>query len=411
MSGGPFLWNDVPWTWDGDIWGWDWEGEVAPDPVDGSVSTVETADTGAAAGEETTPSSTIDAVNLPLLVQLGADLEGVTPQSLFDVDLDVEVLVEAWVAPPTLPPPLPPPPIVTECRPRSPVVVYEAPHGQFAVLSDPPFGIPVPDLVGALTTGGELDTMSAPRQWGGMATAAGVLSRSMTMPLTVTAGTSGGLWQAREELAGLLAVTPSALSALPDLGRLRLERPGRPVVEAEVLPVDSPRNELQMGPRALRMELEFFAPDPRWREVDERHVLLASDGGFHGPLHGPFWSLGGAVTQAVNNSGTAGAPVLVRIDGPAIGPVVECVGVGALVTKVEATIPSGSTLVVDTTFLHRSVRLDHGGGTVENAAGLMDMAQTVFWELPRGASTLRLGGVNVSGASVRVSWRPHLVGV
>ena len=412
MSSGPFLWDDLPWTWDGVIWGWDWEGTLDPDPVTGDVTATESDDTAEVDGAETPPDHIIPAADLPVTVELSRDVVGVEPPPAFDnANLSVATLLEAFVAPPVLPPPPLPEPIITVCRPRSPVLRYDAPNGRSAVLSDAPYSIPGPSLVGALTTGAELTTVSAPRQWGGLTVGAFVQPRMMMLPLTVSAGTSDELWQAREDVAGLFAVVPTAVSALPDLGRLTLERPGRPTVETAVLPVDSPRNERQSGPRHLSMEVEFFAPDPRWKENTERHALLESGGGFHGPFHGPFWSMAGSVEQTVTNTGTADAPVLVQIHGPAVGPAVECVGVGMLATKAGMTIVEGDTLVIDTTFLSRSVRLVHDNGTSENAAHLMDMAQSRFWELPAGVSILRFSGANVLEASARVSWRSHLVGV
>jgi hypothetical protein len=180
-----------------------------------------------------------------------------------------------------------------------------------------------------------------------------------------------------------------------------------------VLPLDSPRNELQLGPFNLTFDVEWLCPDPRWRGVEEQHVTLRAGGGFHGPFSGPFWSLGGNVEVEVDNVGTAAAPLLVRLYGPATTPQLELVGHDGVRLKVRdgVTIADGDHLAIDTSFITRSVRLHRANGSVEPGAHLLDIGQSQFFSLPRGGSTLRLSGDELSQGSAVVSWRPHYSGV
>lgn len=307
-----------------------------------------------------------------------------------------------WPGLPDVPPPTPVPGPYTP-RPFL-EITWHPPHGrepiQFGVF--PPFVLR--SLTGLADVGGDDVWSGALGQWGASLVASGVLPRTVALVVTAVAETERGLPAVRRRLADAFARRPNRPGTVPPLGTLEvMDINGH---RFEIGAACSIRNETREGQTATTYEVDVTAPDPRWRSVDERHVKLQAGVGLSGPIDGPIHSIGNTLTASVSNPGSVPSPLMVRIRGPVTGATVELVETGQKIkVRDGVTIEDGQTLWVNTAFVGRSVTLDG-----ERAAAMLDMAETDFFFLPPGASTVRFEGMEDTGSAL-LSWHPHWAGL
>jgi hypothetical protein len=140
--------------------------------------------------------------------------------------------------------------------------------------------------------------------------------------------------------------------------------------------------------KRLVFQAQFFAEDPRAYSQTLTTVtgatLSAASGGlvFAAPFNWKFTPSGGG-TAACTNAGNRKTPPVIRIYGYAVNPQVLNVTTGDRIS-VTGTIAAGDYLELDV--YNRTAKLN--GTTLRN--NLIDSANTVWWELPAGASNVRL---------------------
>jgi hypothetical protein len=192
---------------------------------------------------------------------------------------------------------------------------------------------------------------------------------------------------------------------------LRIRIPGFPDAQGQGLqasarvrriniPVDVDR--YQVG--APRVNVEWWATDPRFYEVDEQSTSVAVNGGqdsgmtFDAEFDLSFGGVTprGAVT--VTNRGNFAAPWRVAFDGPLVNVAIQNADTGERL-DFDGTIPGGSQLVVDS--LNRLVQLN--GVSRYQWLGV----RSQWFDLPSGPSRIRLLAENGTGSATftfRSTW-------
>lgn len=147
--------------------------------------------------------------------------------------------------------------------------------------------------------------------------------------------------------------------------------------------VDPP---IQEGAAMLEYQAQFFAEDPKALSQTLTTVTgpgLSSGGGFIAPFIAPFTADAGAGgSAAVVNLGNRPTSPVFRVYGYAINPVIALAG-GQAIT-LDGTIAPGDYVELDAQT--RTLTLN---GT-SPASDLLNSAETRWFELPSGASTIQL---------------------
>lgn len=275
---------------------------------------------------------------------------------------------------------------------------------------DGPFVVAAPGPVGLIDTLAELVEDSTIGQWGTTPLGTTVNRRTVPVAIHILGDDESHVWNLREQFAAAMASRPSRVGVKPSLGLLQLHRPGMPLVEVDATPV-AVRGGAFTSETSVKVDVDFVVPDPRWRRPGWETVTLEQGGGFFGPFHGPFYSLGANVSLVVFNSGTAPAPIVARIYGVLDTPRLILVGTGEALEISGGIAGGGEHLLVDTSAVNRRVQLVETDGTVSDASRRLNRAISDFWEIPPGFSTVRLeADDNPSGRAV-ISWQPRLAGV
>lgn len=124
--------------------------------------------------------------------------------------------------------------------------------------------------------------------------------------------------------------------------------------------------------------IHWRCPYPYWREINPINIKLADFvPNFSYPFSFPvtFSLRGDAAT--ITNSGHVPTPVTVTFRGEAINPKITKEETGEFI-KVNRTIPIGYSLIINTEFNNKSVRIVSPDGTETNAMGYIDLDSTFF---------------------------------
>lgn len=156
--------------------------------------------------------------------------------------------------------------------------------------------------------------------------------------------------------------------------------------------------------RILRFQAQLRLDDPRGYAQTQSTTIggtLATDGGATMPRTLPVtFAQGTGGLAAVNNTGTRPTPPLFRVYGYAVDPEIVLIDHDARIV-LSGTVQVGDYLEVDVA--DRTVTLNGSSP----AQGFVDSAQTTWFELPRGTSTVRLLATESDGATrVDVLYRP-----
>lgn len=218
-------------------------------------------------------------------------------------------------------------------------------------------------------------------------------------------------WMDRAALQRALVTEPNEFGETPQLGRLWFYRTETlPILELMVYPRESPQysNEGYMNVRA---DIEFVAPYPYPREIEDRLFNVAGSGGFTFPITHPFSMASYNVQIEVTNGGDVYAPVTVQVFGDVTDPIIYNDTTGEHI-KYTGNIPSTHYLEVNTEFGSKTAELVHRTtGVRTNAMASIDHINSDFWSLRPGMNTIRFAAsVNTSGYA-NVYWRQRYGGV
>lgn len=145
---------------------------------------------------------------------------------------------------------------------------------------------------------------------------------------------------------------------------------------------------VEVGPNLLAYQAQLFAEDPRaysqTLSTSTGGTLSTSSGGFTLPRTIPVTfaaSTGG--TTAVNNAGNRPTPPVFRVYGYCVNPQIILVGTTSRIA-LTGTISAGDYLEIDVS--QRTITIN---GT-SPALQFLDAANSSWFELPRGTSTIQL---------------------
>ena len=145
--------------------------------------------------------------------------------------------------------------------------------------------------------------------------------------------------------------------------------------------------------------IQFIAPNPFWYDPN---ILTSYLVGFAGGLSFPFSfpiNFGTVGTQiTINNAGNVDTPILITFSGEITDPVITNNTTGESLTIVK-TINDGDTLIINTAFGSKSVRI-LSGGVYSNAFEYVD-PDSKFWQLVPGENDISYSatseGANAKG--------------
>lgn len=132
--------------------------------------------------------------------------------------------------------------------------------------------------------------------------------------------------------------------------------------------------------------IELIAPNPFWYDPNIlTSYLVGFSGGFSFPMSFPI-NFGTVGTQInINNTGNVDTPLLITFSGEIVDPIITNNTTGEALTIVK-TIADGDTLVINTAFGSKSVRI-LSGGVYTNAFEYVD-PDSVFFQLVPGINSI-----------------------
>jgi hypothetical protein len=198
-------------------------------------------------------------------------------------------------------------------------------------------------IVGMGATGGTLSPVQKPRAAGAWAGDSYAKGRSFVINGTVAAPTALLAQQALDSLNVAATLAPTPLVLVQDIGsRTYMARR-----DGEVLPT-------WINTLSFQWSVQFFAPDPRTFSTVLTQVTneSATSGGFILPFTVPLTITSTIVSGLITmtNLGNESGPVILRIDGPAHGPIVTHTspsGAVQVFALVGLNLVAGEYLVID----------------------------------------------------------------
>jgi phage-related protein len=163
-------------------------------------------------------------------------------------------------------------------------------------------------------------SIKSPSQPGETALDMNVPPRVVVVQGILQANSQADLWPVRRALSRACATQPTRYNETLELGRLRILRDEEDPLELDcrVLSAKFPNGPGNVGITAF--DIEFYAPNPYWRELEDETTTMSGSGGFEFPLEFTEEFVGGSVTQEITNAGDVDAPVVARIYGACTNP-------------------------------------------------------------------------------------------
>jgi len=161
---------------------------------------------------------------------------------------------------------------------------------------------------------------------------------------------------------------------------------------------------VEVGPNILAYQVQLLAEDPRaysqTQSTSTGGTLSVSAGGMTFPRTIPItFAASSGGTAAVNNTGNRPTPPIFRVYGRIVNPQILLVGTTYRIA-LTGTISAGDYVEIDVA--SRTVKLNGSS----NQLNFLDAANTTWFELPRGTSTIQLlAGDFDTVARCDVIWR------
>lgn len=276
------------------------------------------------------------------------------------------------------------------------------------------FGLEAPYILlqrdGSLPTQGTPRLSQAPGQHGSTLIDTEVSSRVQALSIIIQGTNKQDLWAQRARLVRALVSLPIRPGESPELGTLRMYRPGFSLVELPAVPRMSPVEGNRYSDW-MYADIEFECPYPFWRDLEDSNAELV--GGFAGfifPLEHPFEIVSGQSEVDIQNAGDVSVPVMIRIYGELTTPRIINLTTGEGI-KISGTIGESQFLEIRTGFGDKAVELVRNDGSRVNWMGNIDLDNSDFWHLAVGNNRVQLDpDSNVSGTA-RIFWRQRYAGI
>lgn len=203
------------------------------------------------------------------------------------------------------------------------------------------------------------------------------------------------LAKSRDELNNLRNQISSVFNPKLGLGKLTYLN-GNVEREIEVVVDGSPAFPVgdAKGKWFQRTAINLIAPDPYWQGTEtENYKLEDFVGNFRFSFHFPVRFATRGDSRTLVNKGDVPTPIRVEFRGPVTNPKIANLTTGEFI-KVNATIPSGYKLILDTSFGNKRVEIVAPDNIVTNAFHYIDLEST-FFNLQVGEN--KIGFISDSG--------------
>ncbi len=282
-------------------------------------------------------------------------------------------------------------------------IIYTNARGQSVELkSSAPFLLQSIDGLGDVDA--DIQTQKAPFQDGSTYIDSVLQERVISMQIAILASDTATLLQQRQYLA---AVFNPKLG----LGTLRYEN-GETIREIEVVPDGVPvfpSGTDNRGPTFQKAIVNLLCPSPFWLDITSENIKLEDFvAHFRFPFRFPVRFASRGDSRVVVNDGDVPVPIKVTFRGEAVNPKITNLTTGEFI-KVNRSIPSGYSLVINTEFGRKEVKIIAPDGVEENAFHYIDLEST-FFLLQVGEN--KLSFITDGGRpEVYVEYRSRYVGV
>lgn len=268
------------------------------------------------------------------------------------------------------------------------------------------------DFEGVGSTATEPQIQKSPFQVGSSLVNTEIQSRTVSISIRL-APIKGGrsLDRLRADLVQALALKPAIGTESPETGRLRVHRPDMEVLELICVPRNSPQFSNDISGKFCDADIEFFAADPLWRDVEESRVTIGlGEGGTGFPIEMPL-TFSGTVTEAIiYNDGNVPAPIQVLIRGE-ITTVRIINDTTGQTMEVTGLVAAGTSIRITTHFGRKEVKAIAADGSETSAMGRVNLDLFTFWQLQEGENRVRLEADAAAGGSAELTWRNRYAGV
>jgi hypothetical protein len=234
-------------------------------------------------------------------------------------------------------------------------------------------------------------------------------ARILTITLRLIATDLAELNTLRSALTRSMAMEPTISLDAPSLGVLRWVREGHDTLELLCAPRESPQFGEIPGSTAVDADIELYAPDPYWRELNQHSVVLLGVGGFEWPLELPIEMESFSIEAEIENGGDVSTPIRAQVFGEieTFRLINDTTGEEL---EVQGPILADEYIEVNTAYGQKSLIYVDSLGNRTSVMSRLTLGST-FWHARRGVNVVRYeADVNVSGR-VAFFWRERFAGV
>ena len=252
--------------------------------------------------------------------------------------------------------------------------------------------------------------IKSPSQPGETALDVTIPPRVLVVQGLMQAADMDALWDLRRTLSRACAAQPARHGEDLILGRLRLLRSnGDPLeLDARVKSVSFPMPKGSVG--VIGFDIEFYAPNPYWREVEDEAIQLTGSGGFEFPLifteEFPSYN----IEEEIINSGDVDVAIVARLYGACENPRLINVTTGETI-EILTTLTADEYIELNTGFGQKTIeKVTISTGARVNAFSSLN-PDSDLWSLRPGTNIVTFeADVNTSGRA-DVYWRERYAGV
>lgn len=253
-------------------------------------------------------------------------------------------------------------------------------------------------------------TIKSPSQPGETLLDLTVPSRVVVVQGLIQAADMDALWTLRRTLARACAAQPVRYGESISLGTLRFVRSSGQVLEldARVKSASFPMPKSSVG--VIGFDIEFYAPNPYWREVADSTQQLSGSGGFEFPLIFTEEFPSNNIEVDIDNAGDVDAPVLIQLYGEAEN--IRIINETADQTiEIIASLTSDEYVEINTGFGTKTIRkYTISTGDYVNLFSSLN-PDSDLWSLRPGVNHIRFeADTNVSGYA-NIAWRQRYSGI
>ena len=157
--------------------------------------------------------------------------------------------------------------------------------------------------------------------------------------------------------------------------------------------------------------ISWKCPNPYWRDLNQTSKPLQSYvGNFKLPTTFPIkLGVAGSRTE-LDNLGDVPSPVLIEVRGPTTNPQIHNRTTGKFI-KIERSIAQDEVMMINTEPGNKSIIIQRGDGTTEQAFGYLDDGSDMF-DLDIGINVIEhVADAGNSKSKVIVTWQSRYVGI